>query len=893
MTTTLSRSLRPILAVCAIGLPISFAATTLGDLDDADRPDFAALRAEGARRSKVLAGGDAVAEAPARRGGIEAFRAEIEPILRTACLDCHGPEKEKGGVRIDELDADLVEGDDVDWWLDVQAVLANGEMPPAGDEERLSEEDRGRVVEWLSAEIQYASVANRAAREHSPFRRLTRYEYGFALQDLLGVARSFGDDLPPDPVSEDGFQNSSEVLHLSASLLEAYLDANRAALREAAALGPRPTPLHWSVSMDDAAAVEWKRQENQIEGVRKKHAESPETLEAEVTKLRERFAKRPGGVHYEDRESGRFARATWGYGGAKRAWKPTEEAPAPIADSTAVAILPSGGGLIVELGDRLPELGTMRVRVRAERASADDARPPSLRLMFGWQASNDSNAVFRATEDDVLVDAPPGAPRTYEWNIPVSRLYPRNLARGVNKMGDLPSPSEYIKLVNASLSGRTIHLHHVEVTAPVVEVWPPASYARLFPADEGDEEARARRSIEHFLARAWRRIPTEREVERKVALYRALRPECDSYEEATLEVLAVALTSPHFLYVTPAAEGDGLDDRSLATRLALFLWCSVPDDALLERAAAGDLRRVDVLEGQIDRMLADPRARRMSRVFVRQWLDLALMDNLSVDRKVHPGFDGRLKAAMEREPIAYFEELLRTDASVLDLVHSEYTMANERLAMHYGLGGVVGNHFRRVALDPTARRGGVLAQAGPMAMNSDGEHSHPLKRGIWMLENLLDDPPPPPPPAVPEIDLADPRILEMTLKERIEDHRNHPACMSCHAKIDPWGVAFENFDAIGAWRDEADGRPVDAVGVLWSGEELDGIDGLKGFLLEQRQDQIVRALTHKVTTFALGRPLGFGDRAAVDGIVRRTRESGDGLATMVRTIATSDLFLGR
>ena len=180
-----------------------------------------------------------------------------------------------------------------------------------------------------------------------------------------------------------------------------------------------------------------------------------------------------------------------------------------------------------------------------------------------------------------------------------------------------------------------------------------------------------------------------------------------------------------------------------------------------------------------------------------------------------------------------------------------------------------------------------------MAMNSDGEHSHPLKRGIWMLENLLDDPPPPPPPAVPEIDLADPRILEMTLKERIEDHRNHPACMSCHAKIDPWGVAFENFDAIGAWRDEADGRPVDAVGVLWSGEELDGIDGLKGFLLEQRQDQIVRALTHKVTTFALGRPLGFGDRAAVDGIVRRTRESGDGLATMVRTIATSDLFLGR
>ncbi|MEM6675457.1 MAG: DUF1587 domain-containing protein, partial [Planctomycetota bacterium] len=444
---------------------------------DTDRPDFAALRAEGARRSKVLGGGDTADAEPARRGGLDAFRADIEPILRAACFECHGPDKRKGGVRIDELDADLVDGDDVDWWLDVQAVLANGEMPPESDEERLTEEDRGRVVEWLSNEIQYASVARRASHEHSPFRRLTRYEYGFALQDLLGVARSFGDDLPPDPVSEDGFQNSSEVLHLSASQLEAYLETNRAAFHEAAALGPKPTPLHWSVSMKAAGAVEWKRQEDQLNGLRKKHANDLETLVAEEAKRRERLAKRPNGVHYEDRASGRFARATWGYNGAKRAWAPSEELTEQPPGSDVVAVLPAGGGLIVELGDRLPELGTMRVRVRAERADAEDARPASLRLMFGWQASNDSNAVFRAAED-VLVDAPPGAPHTYEWQIPVSRLYPRNLARGVNVMGDLPSPSEYIKLVNASLSGRPLHLHHVEVTAPLVEAWPPASRAR-------------------------------------------------------------------------------------------------------------------------------------------------------------------------------------------------------------------------------------------------------------------------------------------------------------------------------------------------------------------------------------------------------------------------------
>ena len=175
-------------------------------------------------------------------------------------------------------------------------------------------------------------------------------------------------------------------------------------------------------------------------------------------------------------------------------------------------------------------------------------------------------------------------------------------------------------------------------------------------------------------------------------------------------------------------------------------------------------------------------------------------------------------------------------------------------------------------------------------MNSDGIDSHPLKRGIWLLERLLNDPPPPPPAAVPEIDLADPRIAKMTLKERFEDHRNHPACMSCHSKIDPWGIAFENYNAIGGFRKSIKGRPVDSVSVLFNKQKLDGTDGLKRFLLEHRQDQFVRAMVHKLTTFALGRPLSFGDRAAVDEITAKTRKGGDGLATMITTIVTSDLF---
>ncbi|NCG27848.1 MAG: DUF1588 domain-containing protein, partial [Verrucomicrobiales bacterium] len=225
-----------------------------------------------------------------------------------------------------------------------------------------------------------------------------------------------------------------------------------------------------------------------------------------------------------------------------------------------------------------------------------------------------------------------------------------------------------------------------------------------------------------------------------------------------------------------------------------------------------------------------------------------------------------------------------------DFLNSDYAMVNDRLARHYDLPEVVTHKFRLVKLSPEDRRGGVLTQAGLLAMNSDGKDSHPLKRGIWLLENLLNDPPPPPPPAVPEIDLADPEILKLTLKERMEDHRNDPACISCHVKIDPWGIAFENFDAVGKWRDSIGNDPVDATSKLFNKHELSGMDGLKQYLLTHRQDQFARALSHKMSTYALGRPLTFGDRSQVDLISNKLRDQGDGLKDLVILIVQSDLF---
>jgi hypothetical protein len=555
-----------------------------------------------------------------------------------------------------------------------------------------------------------------------------------------------------------------------------------------------------------------------------------------------------------------------------------------------VAILPRGQNerFTIELGNRIPDEGIMRVRVRASRADADDASIPSLQLLFGWQASNEGRAVLPVPNAERAITARPDEPEFYQWDVPLGEIYPRNSVRKTSPMGAMPNPSEYIRLVNRSVSQGPIRIDYVEVAAPVYDDWPPASHKRIFiDSDQrSDEQEYAREVLATFMQRAWRRPVSDDEIQRKLRLFGAMRPVCESFEEAVVEVLATVLASPQFLYVMcDAGDQQQLTAHDLATRLSMFLWCSVPDAELRQLADNGRLLEPAVLRSQVKRMLSDDRVKRLSEHFVHQWLDMQLLEFRSVPRKLQS-----LKQAMQREPIAVFQEMLRTDASVLDFLHADYTMANERLAVHYDLPNVQGNHFRRVALEANSNRGGLLTQAGLLAMNSAGNDSHPLKRGVWLLESLLNDPPPPPPPAVPEIDLADPRIAKMTLKERIEDHRNHPACMSCHAKIDPWGIAFENYDALGRWRNQVKGKPVDATSTLFNGQQLDGMNGLKQFLLENRQDQFVRALVHKLTTYALGRPLAFADRSAVDEITLRVRQQGDGLATMIELIVMSDLF---
>ncbi len=750
------------------------------------------------------------------------YQERIKPALQNACIECHGPTTQEGNMRIDTLDPDLINGGDVARWLEVFAVLSNGEMPPK-EAAPLSDELRSETVQWLALEIQKASTIQRARQPHTSFRRMTRYETNYALQDLLGVPYNFVSDLPPETSSEDGFQNSSELLHMSANQLAAYRELTLAALEKVTVGKEKPAPTYWGVSMQTAWSEEWAQYEKEIKQLRHKLKDDPEKLEQELATKEAALLKHPGSSHYKNLTTGQSLRADWDFNNAKYARNPMANPPNIPAQFEHVAILPARQRIVVELGDTLPETGTMRVRVRAARTAIDDSYLPSMQLEFGWQASNDSQASVRISQQDIVVDAAPNQPKFYQWDIPLCEVQPRNTMRKTWKLGDLPNPSEFLRIVNSSASRGDIQIDFVEVSAPVYDQWPPTSHSQIFldSSNKADEAIYAEKCCK-FLRRAWRREPTESEIQQKLQLFHRVRDQFDNLEQAMLEVLATALASPNFLYIAQdhapkqAASNSTIEpprdnrltEPELATRLSMFLWCSIPDDELMERAAKGQLR--SDLQLEFARMLDDARSRRFAEQFVQQWLGMQLLTYLKVDTEVYPQFDATLKEAMQEEPVAFFQDMLHNNSSVLDFLHADHAIVNERLAQHYGLDGVTGNHFRRVQLEPKSNRGGLLTQAGLLAMNSDGKDSHPLKRGIWMLKSLLNDPPPPPPPAVPVIDLTDPAIAKMTIKQRIENHRKQPACYSCHAKIDPWGIAFENFDATGNWRTSIQDQPVDS-----------------------------------------------------------------------------------
>ncbi len=839
------------------------------------------VRAQGRLKSSFLketeqavqATGNAEAAQTIPQANLDHFRKSIAPVLNQKCLACHGPETSHGNLRIDKLDPDLLAGPDVERWREVYKVLGNSEMPPADEPDyELAAADRRNMVEWLSAEMNKASVVRRNRSEHSSFRRMTKYEYDYALQDLLGLTYSLVDSLPPETASEDGFKNSSELLQMSAMQFETYRELALKALQRVTVIGERPKPVTYIISMQEEM----------------KKATGGKAKPFQTTD--ENYRKQRNRPHLLDQAAGEGI--AFSNGSAKP--KPDAVVDANPEVSPVVLVLPRSNELKINLDRFLPDEGMMRVRIRAGRTTMEPDEYASLRLIFSAHTSNNANFAQVVSQRDVPVTAPADQPEFIHFDIPLSEIQ-RNPFRKLETK--FPRRDEFLHIRNESStrSGKEtlqVQLDYIEISAPYYPQWPPQSHLDIFIESENknEETLYGREVLNRFLPRVWRRPVTPQEVDQFMELFAIYRPDFATFEEAMLEVLATALATPEFLYLTPQtvakqpAGPQAISDFELASRLSFFLWSSIPDETLLQLANQQQLRDPKVLHAQVERMLADPRAARFSQHFVQQWLGLDGMESVTHVK------DSSLIEAMRQEPIAFFEEALQSNRSVLDFLHSDHAVLNERLAGHYGVSGVYGPHFRSVPVPPEKNRGGILTAAAMLTMNSDGKDSHPLKRGVWLLERILHDPPPPPPPNVPEVDLTDPRILEMTLKERILDHRNKPACLSCHSRIDPWGIAFENYDAMGAFRTKIKNKPVDATAALFNKQELAGVDGLKRYLLSDRQDQFARAMVHKLTAYALGRPLSFADRSDINRLTSQFRKREDRLGDLIHLITSSDIF---
>lgn len=841
-------------------------------------------RLEGRAKSQFLKGSEKKESTRAiPTANLDLFRKSVGPVLAQKCVACHGPDSAKANLRVDRLNPDLLTGPDVGRWRGIYKVLSNSEMPPEDETAyRLADADRKTIVDWLSDEIGKASLVRRNRSEHSSFRRMTKYEYNYALQDLLGLSYPIANSLPPEAASEEGFKNSSDLLQMSPMQFEAYRELGLKALQRVTVSGDRPSPVTYLISMRemfDKVAVDEKKRFNKSEGDYRNKRNRPHLFN-------------PGtgdGILFSE---------------GSAVPKPGEMAGHNPDVSPVVVVLPPSNELKINLDRFLPDEGLMRVRIRAGRTTNEPNEYASLRLIFSAHTSNNANFSQVVSPRDLPVTASADKPEFLEFDVPLSEIQ-RNPFRKLETT--FPRRDEFLHIRNESSvrGGKEplqVVMDYIEVSAPHFDHWPPQSHLNIFieSPHKNDEPVYGREVLTRFLERAWRRSVAPEEVGPFMDLFSKYRPEFSTFEGAMLEVLATVLASPEFLYLTQrsspeeaqkpeelnaeAQRSATIDGHELASRLSFFLWSSVPDAALLEHARKGSLKDPAILHAQVDRMLDDPRAQRFSQHFVEQWLGLDGLESVTHLKDV------ALRQAMREEPIAFFQEALRRNSSVIEFLHSDYVVVNERLARHYGIPGVFGPHFRKVQGAAQTHRGGVLTAAAILAMNSDGADSHPLKRGVWLLERVLQDPPPPPPADVPKVDLTDPRILEMTLKERIADHRNKPSCISCHSRIDPWGIAFENYDALGVWRTNIKNKPVDATSTLFSKQELAGVDGLKRYLLTDRQDQFVRALVHKMSAYALGRPLTFADHADVDSLTVQFRKKGDQLADLIHLIAASRLF---
>ena len=854
------------------------------------------------------------------------YRELVRPFIEQNCLNCHGAKSAKAGFRIDLLATDFTAAKVAEQWKEVIDRINAGEMPPQGNP-RPDAKQSAALVAWVNGQLRTVELAVKNAGGRIPMRRLNRDEYANTVRDLLkldeNIVRPLVEEMPGDGKAE-GFDRLGVALFFDQTQIERSLAvAEKIAARAIVTEPPkvnrrfskfddlrrRPPPALVEVFPGFTHTIPRGAQDRIVRPDVVEYIQGYPTYRKEYDGwgVIDHFSIAP--VVTQDGYYCFRIKATVDNRGrtTQNKFRLQYGLNSPIQVESEVVLDPSGTTEAI-MFLRGPVNGEVKgpqvfdlLWNHTEKAVINE--PKYKQLFSKWTALRgkmEQAAVNRVpqAEMDALKKQRDGLEKELNAWTGVAHIY--NPEMDVEKLPRLLIES-------------------IEVTGPIQKEWPPPSHkALLFAGDERRDLDYAREIFTRFLPRAYRRPVTKQEIEAIVSVvHDALTVHKLSFPDAMRTGLQRVLCAPSFLFLEePAGQRKGSDplhsrgqtpffdaepqrrpltDHERATRLSYFLWSTMPDDELFALAAAGKLKEPTAVAAQVKRMLADPKAEQLVRNFGGQWLAVREYDSVQPAAE-YKDYDSLLKQAAKDEPYAFFAEVLTKNLPITTFLDSDFVIVNERLARHYGITGVKGPEFRRVAIRPEHHRGGVLGMAGLMTFLADGTRTLPMRRGSWVLRELFNDPPNNPPPNAGEIQ-PNTSGKSLTVRQRLELHRRNDVCASCHAKLDPYGLALENYDAIGQWRVHFNGEgfrgskpPVlDVSGTLHDGTKFATLEEYKAGLMKQKE-KFARAFSVKLLTYALGRPVGYTDREVVDALAEALKKNEYRIQALIYAIVASEPF---
>ena len=782
----------------------------------------------------------------------------LETFVKSHCIRCHGPEKEEGDIRIDQLSRDFRSGKDTHHWAEALDKVNTGEMPPEG-EPQPTQDEIAVFVSSLDGLLKEGRAARMAARPTVAHYRLSRREYQNTVYDLLGVRY---DPTKPGELNEDtlwhGYERIGSQLSLSPSHIDRYYSAANTVLS-------RAFPA----------------------------------------------------VSGEARKT-RMTAADLRYGGGKT----EQEALKRFGITRPLRYLHFPGRVQPALQPRwFGTTGPEHSGLYRMRLQASGIRPPGgqpAHLSIGRRTSEET--VDGLIEFDIT--APEDKPQVYEFYVflemPTDLHFCVVATDGVDRRGgaafrNAVASRSYIfthssetTLLNPNAPQMfddkgngifsTVLLDWIEWEGPLVSEDEESRRTGVLPPQEATSEVVAEH-LQRFAERAWRHPVPMEELAGYLKTYQLEREAGVKAADAYRITLQSVLTSRNFIYLVEGDPSgrDRLTDWEFASRLSYFLWSSMPDD----RLRSSDSRQPSITGREVDRMLQDDRLNRFIDDFSRQWLQLHRVGMFPPDRALYPNYDDWLESSMREEPVEYFREVLSKNLPLDSFLDSDWTMANARLCDFYGLPEPVKDGFQRVSLSPEDHRGGLLTMGAVLGLTSDGTRHRPVHRGVWLLESIFNRTPPSPPANVDPIEPVAPTGNKLTVRQRIEAHATNASCAACHRSIDPPGLAFDQYDAIGQWRTHervlagvGDDPEVDASGTTPDGRDFQGAREFKQLLLEDR-DAIARAFIEHLCTYALRRVLTVDDRNDIQLIQEAAKKNGYRVRDIVRAVAMSELMRKR